>query len=196
MFCMSRFCIFYIVTCPVINFPSSEGKAIWHTDGQVTSVSYTCLAGYTLKGEVTSACLASGQWSATTPTCGQFFAHTEINDFVIVKLFVNWQIHDRSTKTIEIMIYSGLMIWVQFICAVLNVHSMLMHSAQSINQCSVSVTCDTLYPLASGDVSLTSNGTVSIAIYTCAAGYNLVGISSRFCGEDGTWNVIDPSCGK
>ena len=41
-----------------------------------------------------------------------------------------------------------------------------------------------------------SSGTtyMNTATYTCNAGYNLIGTTSRTCGSDGVWSLAAPTC--
>ena len=48
---------------------------------------------------------------------------------------------------------------------------------------------------SSGGVTVTTNGTVTVATYSCSVGYILNGESTRVCGIDGDWTFSQPSCG-
>lgn len=57
-------------------------------------------------------------------------------------------------------------------------------------------TCGSLEGLIGGGVTISSYFVDGIATYTCSAGYELVGTSSRTCQPDGQWSVIEtePYC--
>ena len=48
--------------------------------------------------------------------------------------------------------------------------------------------------LPNGQVSATSTIFGSVAVYSCAAGYNLDGPELRACQADGNWYGIQPTC--
>ena len=52
--------------------------------------------------------------------------------------------------------------------------------------------------LENGDVTvgLIDANTVSVAVYTCATGATLNGVTSRKCLTDGTWTETKPICSE
>ena len=56
--------------------------------------------------------------------------------------------------------------------------------------------CVSLEGLIRGGVTISSHFVDGIATYTCSAGYELVGTSSRICQPDGEWSTIEskPYC--
>ena len=44
--------------------------------------------------------------------------------------------------------------------------------------------------------TFSSNGTVSLVMYTCASGFTLSGTSIQTCLPDGAWSDTVPTCGK
>ena len=60
----------------------------------------------------------------------------------------------------------------------------------------VSVSCPALNPPPSGRVEITSNGTISVADYSCSPGYILIGVGQRTCNTDRTWTTAEPTCSK
>ena len=59
---------------------------------------------------------------------------------------------------------------------------------------SFSVSCPSLVAPPSGNVTISTDGATSSAIYTCAAGYELSGDSVQECLNNGTWSSVQPSC--
>ena len=60
---------------------------------------------------------------------------------------------------------------------------------------STAVDCGNLPNPANGQVSNTAGTTFGqTAIYSCNAGYNLVGDSTRTCQADGMWSGSAPTC--
>ena len=56
--------------------------------------------------------------------------------------------------------------------------------------------CEALVDPSSGSVVISSNGSLSVATYSCRAGYQLVGANSRSCRETGLWTGVPASCGE
>ena len=54
--------------------------------------------------------------------------------------------------------------------------------------------CPDLKAPADGSVHYTSSDVGSQANYSCNEGYTLVGMSTRFCQNDGTWSGQPPLC--
>lgn len=59
-----------------------------------------------------------------------------------------------------------------------------------------SVQCDALTSPENGLVNISTNGSASIALYTCVSGYTLEGDAQRSCLTDGSWNLEQPRCGN
>jgi hypothetical protein len=45
-------------------------------------------------------------------------------------------------------------------------------------------------------VTLSSNGTLSQAEFSCSTGYHIAGDEIISCQTDGLWDGVDPLCGK
>lgn len=60
---------------------------------------------------------------------------------------------------------------------------------------SPSVQCSDLQDPVDGNVELTSNGTVTMATYSCDLGASLNGTETRTCSADGSWSGGTPNCG-
>lgn len=56
--------------------------------------------------------------------------------------------------------------------------------------------CSTPTVLSGGYYNLSTDGSVTIATYTCYDGYSLSGAKISFCQNDGTWNDISQDCGN
>lgn len=50
--------------------------------------------------------------------------------------------------------------------------------------------------IATGSVSLVTNGTTTTAEYICPLGYEVKGEKTLTCNSDGTWNNVPSDCGK
>ena len=48
----------------------------------------------------------------------------------------------------------------------------------------------------SGEVSVSSNGSHSLAVFSCVSGYHVLGVVELICGDAGTWSENPPTCGK
>lgn len=60
----------------------------------------------------------------------------------------------------------------------------------------ISEKCPDLIKPSDGNVLLSSNGSVSSAIFECLSGYEIYGERELTCQENGTWNYAAPSCGR
>ena len=89
---MHYICILYIyfsilnwpcvVSCPDLEAPSS-GDIVVATDGQVSTVNYTCADNYEVHGDVTQQCQTDGTWSGSNTTCGN--NKTDINTKIFIR---------------------------------------------------------------------------------------------------------------
>ena len=62
--------------------------------------------------------------------------------------------------------------------------------------CFVSVQCQNLTVPDSGFYFISTNGSTSIANFSCAEGYYLEGNNLLTCDSNGMWNYKEPSCSK
>ena len=60
--------------------------------------------------------------------------------------------------------------------------------------CCIAIQCDALSDPDNGDVSVTGTGVGDTATYTCDAGYELIGSSTRTCQSNGEWSGSPPTC--
>ena len=61
---------------------------------------------------------------------------------------------------------------------------------------SVSVSCQQLDAIPSGNFTMSTDGLVTIANYSCADGYTMEGTAVLTCGTDGAWSSTPPTCGQ
>ena len=59
----------------------------------------------------------------------------------------------------------------------------------------VSVLCPTLIDINNGDVFVSTNGTVTTAIFSCSNGYSIHGNIELFCDITSYWSSASPTCG-
>lgn len=60
----------------------------------------------------------------------------------------------------------------------------------------IAAQCDSILTPDGGNVTLVTNGTQTLAVYTCGVGSSLDGEANPECQEDGTWQYSEPICGK
>ena len=60
---------------------------------------------------------------------------------------------------------------------------------------SSTVECAQIVDPDSGSVSVSSDGSVSTAVFSCASGYHIVGDALSVCDDNGSWNSTSPTCG-
>ena len=58
------------------------------------------------------------------------------------------------------------------------------------------VECPAMVDPASGTVSVSSNGSHSLAVFSCVSGYHILGATELNCGDSGTWSDNPPACSK
>jgi len=61
--------------------------------------------------------------------------------------------------------------------------------------CCLSVSCDTLDVVVGGNISMTTDGSSTVAMVTCEEGFTRSGTGNLTCRSDGTWDVQLPTCG-
>ena len=57
-------------------------------------------------------------------------------------------------------------------------------------------TCSTVSSPANGAVSMSQQGSTTMASFTCDVGYSLAGDTSITCLISGTWSSTPPTCGN
>lgn len=75
MFVIATNCSVAVKKCTPILFPFPGNITCVHTLEPFSFGSwcnFTCQEGYTLMGDITMSCLASGKWSGPAPTCAGF----------------------------------------------------------------------------------------------------------------------------
>ena len=60
--------------------------------------------------------------------------------------------------------------------------------------CKLTVKCPDIEAPSSGNVTMTTDGSLTTAMFYCNHGYYLDGEVSLICGIDGTWSNDSPSC--
>lgn len=64
-----KFLFFLLVVCESLD-TTSGGEISFGTDGQTTTATYSCEAGYTISGTSPLTCRSDGTWDFTAATCG------------------------------------------------------------------------------------------------------------------------------
>ena len=60
------------VLCPALTSVHNGSMTI-STDGRVSSTSFQCEEGYSIKGAATAVCQTDGAWDSEAPTCGNYY---------------------------------------------------------------------------------------------------------------------------
>ncbi|XP_060573346.1 P-selectin-like [Ruditapes philippinarum] len=160
------------------------------TNGQVEisadglTASFTCSAGYTLKGVTTRLCQTNGVgWNEDQPSC-------ETCDVL----------SNPSGGSLSITT-SGSITTAEITCDIgytINGGSALTCRTDgtwdlSVPSCGV---CTALSTPTSGTVNLYSDNSITKANFTCETGYSLAGTSILACRADGSWDFTEPVCVK
>jgi len=75
-----------------------------------------------------------------------------------------------------------------------SIETMVLHNFNHIGLFPVS--CPDLSPIANGTVSVSTNGSYTVATHSCDLGFTLAGRHTLTCADTGTWEGTQPSCGK
>ena len=60
----------------------------------------------------------------------------------------------------------------------------------------ISVVCPVVTGPDNGTVALSTNGSVTVAVFTCDSGHSLTGSPQLTCKTDELWDNTEPVCGK
>ncbi|CAI8008780.1 Deleted in malignant brain tumors 1 protein, partial [Geodia barretti] len=151
-----------------------------------TVVSFSCDQGYTLNGDRALACLSTGVWNGTAPSCTAPTNCTRltVSDHVLVSS------QDTSINTVvSFSCDQGYTLNGDRVIACLST-GVWNESAPSCTK----PTCPKL-TLSSHVTSSSGNNSVhAVVMFSCEDGYTLDGDKQITCREDGTWSNSPPSC--
>ena len=121
-----------------------------------------------MTGSSLRTCGSDGLWSPAAPTCDSKYT---ITAWCYSSISVCGYVHISILFVTQLTIFLFLIIL------------------------SIVVDCGSLGNPLNGQVDMSSGNTfMSIATYTCNAGYDLIGPKSRTCGSDGVWSPAPPTC--
>ncbi|WAQ98671.1 SVEP1-like protein [Mya arenaria] len=155
-----------------------SGNAIQETNGQITTVMYSCAEGYYMTGDNTSVCQSGGTWTNPTPICSCQSAEAPANGYI------------KSDDGTE----------VTYGC---DVNYTL--TGDSVRMCSDNGTgwmgtepacaqCAQVLDLTDGYFTLSTDGLQTYADYFCDVGYTISGAVVSYCQQDGQWSSVAPTC--
>ncbi|KAL4229789.1 hypothetical protein ACF0H5_010180 [Mactra antiquata] len=166
-------------TCPLIISPENGSVSI-STDG--LTATFTCDAGFILSGPYELSCdVTTNLWDTYQPVCHEC-----------------QQLSVPTSGTIDIS-STGLTSIANYTC---NIGTTLFGDSTRVCQQDLTWTlspptctsCSTLSSINSGNITLTTSGTVTMATYTCNTGYILIGNNISQCTPSGSWSSSEPSC--
>ncbi|XP_052791742.1 sushi, von Willebrand factor type A, EGF and pentraxin domain-containing protein 1-like [Mya arenaria] len=155
-----------------------SGHAIQETNGQITTVMYSCAEGYYMTGDNTSVCQSGGIWTNPTPICSCQSAEAPANGYI------------KSDDGTE----------VTYGCDVnytLTGYSVRMCSDNGTGWMGtepVCAQCVQLIDLTDGYFTLSTDGLQTYADYFCDVGYTISGAVVSYCQENGQWSSVAPTC--
>ncbi|XP_053399292.1 CUB and sushi domain-containing protein 3-like [Mercenaria mercenaria] len=167
------------VSCPSL-VDLENGQVAISTDGSVTMASFTCDQDYSLYGSSILACTSSGLWNESSPECVcSTFIQPDNGDLVI---------SENGTKaTYSCAAGFTLSGDLEQTCGG-------QSSSGGALEASTCTTCDPLSTSPGATFELSTDGSETVAIYQCQAGYSMIGTSNLTCRTDGTWDVSPPGC--
>ncbi|XP_060562325.1 sushi, von Willebrand factor type A, EGF and pentraxin domain-containing protein 1-like [Ruditapes philippinarum] len=162
--------------CPSIESIQS-GIVSESTNGTVTTAVYECLTDYYIVGDTIRQC-KDGTWSGAAPVClcssSLFFANGVAQSNGSVISYTCDSGYSLNGATERVCQDNGLG-W-----------SLTEPSCEK---------CDLLSVPTGGNVTISTDGSVTKASISCMTGYTMSGISTLTCGSDGSWDIQTPSCG-
>ncbi|XP_060586067.1 sushi, von Willebrand factor type A, EGF and pentraxin domain-containing protein 1-like [Ruditapes philippinarum] len=145
------------------------------------TANYTCKNGTTILGLSSRICNTDGTgWSDSDPQCNQCqSAYTPTGGL--------YTLSTTGTQTYAVYYCeSGYTL-----SGAYKVYCQFTGNWDSVPVC---VQCDALPTPESGSYLTTTTGRVTIAVYSCYPGYDLVGSNTRTCQPDGSWDLDAPTC--
>lgn len=149
------------------------------------TVRYSCLSGFFLRGNIERTCLATGQWSGTTPDCVRSVCPAPAaieNGFILgadygigrtIQFFCN-----EGYRTLGVTVSTCLpnLMW-----------------SSGTPSCE-RVLCPELGPVLYGRIVGDGRRFEDKVHYECEEGYEVMGDDMRQCQADGTWSGDNPEC--
>ncbi|XP_052791561.1 sushi, von Willebrand factor type A, EGF and pentraxin domain-containing protein 1-like [Mya arenaria] len=166
------------VSCPGLYAP--EGAVLEQIyRGGVTIASFSCNLGYSILGSSILTCRTDQTWDFQTPSCVQCPS-----------------LVDPASGSVDVST-DGLTMEAAFVCAsgyYLEGADVILCNTSGLwsEDSPVCIKCGDLASPDSGNVLLSTNGTVTHVQYFCDVGYSASGVSESRCLEDGTWELSDP----
>ncbi|XP_065195333.1 uncharacterized protein LOC135826660 [Sycon ciliatum] len=173
------------ISCPSLGSPS-DGQVVLSGGLAYRSIAtYQCSVGYYLKGNSSSSCLISGQWSSPLPVCtirkcsnpgtpangGRTLKSLTFGSIAEYTCNVGYMIRGQRTSTCN---YQG-------------------HWSSPPPTCN-RIACPPLVRPANGALRAMSVTYNSTAVYTCNRGYTLTGFRRASCLSSGHWSHPAPAC--
>lgn len=173
--------------CGLIVVPANGGVS--YSNGVTTYqevATFTCDPGYDVTGTVTRTCLADGVWGDFSPVC-------VIKDCGPLSDPGNGVVDTSNGTTFGEV--------ATFFCD--TGYSLIGDDQRDCQSdglwggtsptCEIK-DCGPLSDPADGLVTVTLTTYDEMANYTCDAGYDLIGVQTRTCWQDGNWSDAEPSC--
>ncbi|XP_060586065.1 P-selectin-like [Ruditapes philippinarum] len=165
-------------SCPALSDIAS-GNVTITTDNTTTTAIHYCAPGYSISGDSTAECTISGSWDSNPPLC-------QCNDP---------SIPDNGTVTV-----SNDRTQAVYTCNLgFTLHGVSKRTCPDdgtgwSSDDPVCVGCPSLIEPGNGSVSLSTNGTLTVANYSCIVGYTMNGDTTSDCQTDGSWSSLAPTC--
>ncbi|KAH3889329.1 hypothetical protein DPMN_013383 [Dreissena polymorpha] len=176
-----------IKDCNILSSPLNGSVSFIPNTQYLGQAEFECNTGYSLSGNKTRTCMASGVWGGTSPTCvikdcgaltapGNGTVDTQTGTkYQSVALFYCNTGYDLIGVSSSRCAADGVWDSVKPRCHIKD--------------------CLTLPAPTNGNVNLPQGTTyAAVATYTCNTGYTLQGIALRICQSTGQWSNSPPTC--
>ena len=112
-------------------------------------------------------------------------------------LAVDWAVKPQHKKTNKLNLLVYHCVWWKFeYCTLFAWDGCWICSVCHISLLYISACCPPVSAVASGNISIVSDGITTTALFICANGYNLIGEDLLTCRSNGLWDIEQPHCCK
>ncbi|XP_064394225.1 uncharacterized protein LOC135341566 isoform X3 [Halichondria panicea] len=179
-----------LVDCGNLRDPDNGQVSLSGTDFG-SRARYRCFSGYTLQGETSRLCEDDGFWTGEAPIC-VFIGCPYLDPPANGKVELSGMIVDSIATFTCDPGFELIGKTLTRVCQSDGRWSGISPQCRPVRP--PLVTCPALTSPANGQVFFTTVTVGSVARYTCTQSFQLVGIATRVCRDDGVWSGTEPFC--